>query len=173
MRSQSRNISICAAFTAVGMIISYLETFVVIPVNIPGIRLGLANTVTLVALYLLGPVYAISVLAARIVLSAVLFGNLTSFIYSFSGAVTAFVLMIFFKKLGFSVYSVSVTGAVFHNIAQITAAFVLVQSIYVFSYIPVLILAGVIFGLITGYLAALLIRRLGKITSIDEREGKR
>ncbi len=171
MRSQSRNICICAVLAAVGLIVSYLESFVIIPVNVPGIRPGLANIVTLMALYLLGPVYALAVSLLRIILSALLFGSFTSFIYSLFGALMAYGSMIIIKHFNFSIYSVSVTGAVFHNVGQIIAACVLLSSIYVFAYLPVLMIAGVISGLLTGYLAGLLNKRLKSTKYINEREG--
>ena len=140
---------------------------------VPGIRLGLANTVTLIALYTLGPVYALAVSFVRVILSAVLFGSLTSFIYSFSGAILAFGGMMLIKRCGFSVYSVSVTGAVAHNSAQIIAASLLIGSRYVLGYLPVLILAGVVSGMLTGYLCALINKRLNGFSVIHESEGKR
>ncbi len=171
MRSQSRNISICAAFTALGILVSYLESFIVLPVRIPGMRIGLANIITLIALYLMGPLYAAIILVVRVILSALLFGSLTSFVYSFTGASFAYFAMIIIKRFAFSIYSVSVTGAVFHNIGQITAASVLMGSAYVFMYLPVLTLTGVIFGLLTGHLGRMLSDRLKNILHINESEG--
>ncbi len=173
MRSRSRIICLCAVYASCGLLVSYLESFFVLPVRIPGIRLGLANIVTLIALYTIGPVCALLVLTVRVILSAMLFGSFSSFLYSFSGAILAYTGMILCKKLGFSVYSVSVTGAVFHNTAQIAVAYILISTGYVFMYMPVLVLAGTIFGVITGFLSDILIGRLRRITYIDESEGVR
>lgn len=161
----------CAALAATGMLVSYLESFIVLPVNIPGIRLGLANIATLMALYMMGPVYALYVLITRVLLSAILFGSATSFIYSLAGAVISYAAMLVIKRYDFSIYSVSATGAVFHNVSQIFAAYILVENGYVFMYMPALILAGVLAGLLTGYLSVTVLNRLNKSNIVKESEG--
>lgn len=156
--------------TAAGLIIGYLESFLVLPLHVPGVRIGLANITTLMALYIAGPGYAISVAAVRVSLASLLFGSPVSFIYSMSGAAFAFAGMCFFKRQGFSVYGVSVSGATLHNIAQILVAFVMVGSRYVLYYIPVLILAGVGAGLIVGSVSAILIARIGPLSLTEDRD---
>ena len=163
MQSRSRRLCICAIFTAAGIILGYIESFIVIPVRIPGIRLGLANVVTLLLLYMMGPLYSFAVLLVRIIMSAFLFGSGISFVYSLCGALLSFAVMLILWKTGFSVQSCSTGGAVFHNIGQILAAYVLIGNEYVFSYIPFLTLAGVVFGIITGVLSHILIGRLKRI----------
>ncbi len=108
MPSRSRNITFCAVMTAVGLILGYIETFIVIPVSIPGIRIGLANISTLITLYLCGPIYALSVHFIRIFMSSVLFGSGVTLIYSMCGGICAFITMISLKKLDFSIFGVSV-----------------------------------------------------------------
>lgn len=160
MRSRSNKITGAAVLTAVGLILGYLETFIVLPVGVPGIRIGLANITTLIALYLAGPLYGACVAAVRVALSAVLFGSPVSFIYSISGAILAFAGMCFLKKLDFSIYGVSVIGAVLHNLAQIIVAYFMVGSGYMFFYTPVLVLAGVAAGIIVGYISNVLLKRM-------------
>ncbi len=154
----------CAALTAAGLILGYLESFIVLPVHIPGVRIGLANIVSLMAFYIAGPVYAVTVTCLRVILSAVLFGSPVSFIYSISGAVMALLGMYVFSKAGFSIYGVSVACAVLHNTAQICVAFILVGSGYVFYYLAPLCGVAVITGLIVGFLSDVLINRLAGIT---------
>ena len=163
MQSRSSKICTCALFCAIGIILGYIESFIVIPVRIPGIRIGLANLVTVTLLFLLGPSYAFAVLILRVMMSAVLFGSGISFIYSLCGAILSFAGMAILKRAGFSVISASASGAVLHNIGQILAAYSLIGNVYVFSYLPVLIAAGVVFGLFTGSLAWILTARLGRI----------
>lgn len=171
MRSRSRNISICAVLASVGIIVSYIETFIVIPVRVPGLRLGLANIATVIGLYLLGPFYALMISMIRVILSAILFGSATSFIYSISGAMISLIAMTVIKHYSFSIFSVSATGAVFHNIAQIIAACFLVSNSYVLMYLPPLMLAGVISGLLIGYLSDILTGRLKNFNMFSESEG--
>ncbi len=171
MLSRSRKTAYTAVFTAIGLILSYLESFIVIPVRVPGIRLGLANIATVIMIWTLGPVYGLLVSILRVVLANLLFGSPVSFIYGFSGAVISFIVMLLMRRLGFSIYGVSVAGAVVHNCAQIIAASILVGSIYVFTYLPVLTIAGVLAGLIIGFLSYMIISRLKNIITVTEREG--
>ncbi len=188
MRSPSSKITVAALLSAAGLVTGYLESFIVLPVNIPGIRIGLANITTVIAMYTAGPLYALIVSSVRVILSSLLFGSPVSFLYSFCGAILALAGMVLFKKLGFSIYGVSVTGAVLHNLAQITVAFFMVGSGYMFVYMPVLILTGIGAGLIVGYLSKILTARISfgagtgregrsavkdnRIPTSDEREGE-
>ncbi len=164
MLSRSKRITVCAMLIAVGIILGYLESVIVIPLNVPGVRIGLANTATIVALYLFGPLYALAVLIIRVLLSAALFGSFTAFAYSMAGAVVSFIGMLILKHYDFSVYSVSVSGAVLHNAAQTAVAAWFVGSSYVFMYLPALSMFAVAAGMFTGFISAVLIRRLGKMT---------
>ena len=167
-RSLSRIVTVSAVFIAVGILLGYIESLFVIPVRIPGIRIGLANIVTVITLYLCGPYVTLVVLFARICLSALLFGSPISFSYSLAGAAAALSGMLLFKKLGFSVYGVSVIGAVLHNIAQIAVAGILVGNGYVLYYIFALIPAGVVSGLVVGIMSNILISRLKRFMMREE-----
>ena len=162
-RSPGKLIAVSALFTALGLILGYIETFIVLPIRVPGIRIGLSNIITVITLFLFGPYVTAAVLFSRVILSALLFGSGMSFIYGICGAVTAFGVMIIFKRFGFSVCGVSVAGAVMHNIAQIVVAFFFVGNGYVFTYIFALVPAGICAGLIVGALANLIIARLKRI----------
>ena len=169
MPSRSKKITICAAFTAVGLVLGYIESFIVFPIRVPGVRIGLANIVTVMCLYTLGASYSAIVLLIRIVLSAILFGSPVSFAYSAAGASAALLGMILLKRSGFSIYGVSFFGAVIHNVAQTAVAYFMVTSVYIFTYLPVLIIAGAFAGLITGFIANILIKRLGNMICADRR----
>lgn len=169
MPSQSKKITTCAALTATGLILGYIESFIVLPVGIPGIRLGLANIVSIFALYIIGPAYAFFVLLVRVMLSSILFSGPAAFAYSMAGAVVSMAVMILIRRLGFSIYSVSVAGAVTHNIAQIIVAAFITNSRYVFFYTPVLVLSGIAAGLVTGFIVQLIIKRLAEL--IEDEKG--
>ena len=160
MQSRSKRITTCALLSCAGLILGYLESFIIIPVHIPGIRIGLANTVSLIALYLTGPVSCAIVAFLRVTLSAFLFGSPVSFAYSLAGASVSVVGMYVMRKLGFSIYSVSVTGAILHNTAQIGVAWFFVGSTYVFYYLPALWTAGIFTGLFIGFISKILVTRL-------------
>lgn len=148
-------------FVALAMIFSYLESLIPVPAGIPGIKLGLANLLTVVALYKIGTREAFAVSMIRIVLSGFIFANLFSIIYSLAGGILSFGVMYLLKKNGsFSVFGVSMSGGVFHNIGQLLIAMVIVETFSVVYYVPVLMIAGVITGLVIGVAANDMLKRL-------------
>ena len=141
-------------FLAVAMICSYIETLIPFSVGIPGIKLGLANIVVVLMLYAVGTKEALLVSVLRIVLVGILFGNAFSILYSLSGGILSFLVMFLMKKTDkFSCISVSITGGISHNIGQIIVAAWIVNSYNVFFYVPVLLLAGLLTGLLIGVIA--------------------
>ena len=152
-------------FLAVAMICSYIETLIPFSVGIPGIKLGLANIVVVLMLYAVGTKEALLVSVLRIVLVGILFGNAFSILYSLSGGILSFLVMFLMKKTDkFSCISVSITGGISHNIGQIIVAAWIVNSYNVFFYVPVLLLAGLLTGLLIGVIAKEVIVRLKNIT---------
>ena len=172
MRSRNETIAFAAVFTALGLILGYIDQMIPLPVHVPGVKIGIANIVTVVTLILKGPVFATFVLFVRVLLSSVLFGSPVSFIYSISGAVVSLSGMWLLNRFGFSVYGISVAGAVLHNAAQITVALIMVGSGYMLYYLPVLTISGVIAGLAVGFLSKMLISRLNRLMKTDKGEGK-
>lgn len=151
-------------FTALAMIFSYLESFIPISIGIPGIKLGLANLLIVVALYKIGTREAFAISVIRIVLSGFIFSNLFSIIYSLAGGVLSFVVMNFLKKRGtFSIYGVSLAGGVFHNIGQLLIAMIVVETMSIVYYAPALMIAGVVTGLIIGIGANEILKRISSV----------
>ena len=148
-------------FTALAMIFSYLESLIPFSIGIPGVKLGLANLLTVVALYKIGTREAFAISVIRIVLSGFIFANLFSIIYSLAGGILSFGVMYLLKKRGsFSVFGVSMAGGVAHNVGQILIAMYIVETFSVAYYIPVLMIAGVITGLVIGMAANEILKRL-------------
>lgn len=151
-------------FTALALIFSYVETLIPISFGIPGVKLGLANLIIVIALYKmrLSEAYLLSVV--RVVLSGFIFGNYFSIIYSLAGGLLSLTAMACLKKSdGFSVMGVSVAGGVCHNIGQLIVAMLVVETFSVAYYVPVLLVAGVATGLVIGLVANGMIRRLKDI----------
>lgn len=151
--SKAKKIAFCALMIALALALSYAERFIplqlVIP--LPGIKLGLANVVTLVVLYRLKGRYAFAILIPRCILGAVFGGGITGLFFSLFGGLLALVTMLLAKKAPlFSVYGVSILGAAAHNIGQIFAAMVLLRSVYVAAYLPWLLLTAIVTGILTG-----------------------
>lgn len=152
-----------ASLIAIAMILSYVEHLVPAFVAVPGVKMGLSNIATVFALYTLGWPFAICVSVVRVFLSGLLFGNLFSLIYSLSGAVLALAFMILLKRIDkFSTVGVSVAGGVMHNVGQIIAACIVMNSAAISLYVIPLIISGTLAGIVIGLLSGILIERIKK-----------
>ncbi|MFQ9515292.1 MAG: Gx transporter family protein [Eubacterium sp.] len=161
----SKKISITALFTAFAVILSYIETLIP-AIGIPGVKLGLANFAIVLALYFLGYKAGITINIIRIIIIGAFFGNLFSIYFSIAGAVISYAVMALLKKTEkVSMITVAIVGGVFHNIGQIIIAFFVVDTYGVFTYIPVLIISGIITGSIIGILADIIYKRTKHILS--------
>lgn len=147
--------------TAAALVAAFIESL--LPLNfVPGIKLGLANCVPLLLFYFKDYKGAVTVNILRVLLAALLFGSVTSLIYSVSGAaLSLFVMFIAVRLLNGSTVFTSVLGAVAHNIAQLLAAVFVMKTATVLLYLPWLLLSGIVFGLITGLTARALIKNSG------------
>lgn len=148
---------------ALAFLLSYIETLIPLPFGIPGMKIGLANIVVMIALYAIGAKDAFLISIARIVLNGFTFGNLFSILYSCAGALLSYIVMVVAKKTQkFSIIGVSVLGGVFHNIGQIIVAMLVVETAGLAYYIPILAVSGTVAGIFTGFLGAGIMRRLEK-----------
>lgn len=137
---------------AAAFVLSWLEVVLPLSLPVPGIKLGLANIATLIALYKLGVLPALSVLVSRCVLSALLFGGVTQLLFSLTGGLAALAVMALLRRAPvFSPYGVSIAGAAAHNIGQVTVAVVLMQTPSLYSYLLFLLPVGVLTGLLTAF----------------------
>ena len=163
MKLTTRELTLCAVLTAMALALSYVESFfpLSLAIPLPGIKLGLANIVTLFALYALGPGQAFKILLARCLLGAVFAGNLSALIFSVLGGVTAMAVMILLSRCGrLSVYGVSVGGAAAHSCGQVAAAVLTLGNTAPLYYLPVLLGVSLFTGALTGLIAACLFRAL-------------
>ncbi len=158
---RTNNMVMCGILTALAMIFSYVESIIPIPIPIPGVKLGVANIAIVAVLYAIGSAQAVVVNVLRIFLTAMLFGNLNSFLFSMAGGMLSIFGMILLKKMkGFSMIGVSVAGGVLHNIGQILAAVWIMGSSAIAYYLPVLLIAGVLTGIVIGIVAGLVLQRI-------------
>ena len=160
MKLTTHQLTACAVLTAMALALSYLEGLfpLTAAIPIPGIKLGLANIVTLFALYALGPGQAMLILVARCILGAVFAGNMNALIFSLLGGVTAMAVMIGLRRL--SVYGVSIGGAAAHNCGQVAAAVLTLGNGAPVYYLPVLLAVSLLTGALTGLVSASLFRAL-------------
>ena len=149
---------------ALAFILSWLETLLPNPLEgmVPGIKLGLANLVVIVALYRVSIPASITISLIRVLLVSFTFGNLSMFFYSLAGAALSLIMMLSLKHLKcFSSTGVSIAGGLSHNLGQIIVAMLVLGS-SLFYYLPYLLLGGCISGLFIGLLASLVLRHLPK-----------
>lgn len=150
----AKRVAYSAILIALAMIFSYVEVLIPFHFGIPGIKLGLANLVVVMALYILKPAQTLVISIVRIVLVSFLFGSMSSMLYSLAGGVLSFLVMLLLRKnKGFSVMGVSIAGGVSHNVGQLLVAAVVVENMSVFYYMPVLLVAGVVTGMLIGVVA--------------------
>jgi len=153
--------TMCALMAALALIFSYIEVLIPFNPGIPGIKLGIANLVIIIALYYLGPKYALTVNLVRICIAGLLFNGVFGALYSLSGGILSWLVMVLLQKTRiFSVTGVSMAGGVAHNLGQLLTAAFIVSNIKVFIYFPVLIFSGLICGTLIGILSYLILKKL-------------
>ena len=146
---------------ALALIFSYVEAIIPYDPGIPGIKLGIANVVTVIALYKFGIKDAAAVSVIRIVIAGLLFNGLFGMIYSLVGACVSLAGMIALKKTGlFSVVGVSMAAGVLHNFGQLLIAAALIEDLRIFFYFPVLMFSGIAAGILVGIASTLILKSL-------------
>ena len=161
MKIKPRNVALLGICAAIAMVLSYLESLVPLSFAVPGIKLGLANIAVMFVLYKLGAKEAVLVSLIRILWVGILFGNVMTLAYSVSGAVLSLAAMILLKRTDrFSTVGVSVVGGILHNVGQILAAMLLMDTAQIVYYLPILCLTGIGAGVAVGIVSAILIKRV-------------
>lgn len=160
---KTKKIATYGLLVALAFILSYLESLFPIPIPIPGIKIGFANLVVMIALYGFGSTQAFVLSIIRIILVGFTFGNLSTMMYSLAGGLLSCLLMILFKKLKFfSMVGVSIIGGISHNIGQILMAILILESASIINYLPALLITGTITGTLIGIIGGLIEKRLKK-----------
>lgn len=155
VKTKTRRIAILGVFCALSLVLSFVESLLPpITAALPGIKMGLSNIVTVFLLYRLGGRDAAVVNILRVMLSALLFGNVETAIFSLAGAVLSTAAMILMMRYtDFSRVSVSVVGGVIHNMGQIAVACVLTDTAEIAYYLPILVISGCVAGVLVGLAA--------------------
>ena len=164
--SQARRLTRAALLTAIALTIFLAEAQLPPPVPIPGIKLGLANIVTVYAMFVLGPRDTLLILLSRIFLGAVFSGQMMTLLYSAGGGLLAWAVMAVLSRILTvkQLWLASPVAAVFHNLGQLLVAAGVMKSWTVMAFLPWLLISGVIGGLFTGLCAQFLIGRLDIIS---------
>lgn len=166
-KNLTRKVAIFGMLIALAFILSYVENIISFHFIVPGIKLGLANLVVLVALYLLDAKSAFVLSVLRVILVSFTFGNLYSLWYSLAGALLSYIVMVLLKKFKvFSIVGVSVSGGVAHNLGQVTVAMLVLGESMIY-YFPFLMVGGIVTGILIGILGGLLYKQLRRAIRLD------
>ena len=166
--SKSKRIALCGVLTALALALSLAERMIPLEllIPIPGIKLGLANVVTMFALLFLTPREAFAILFCRVTLAALFAGSVTSFAFSLLGglcALTTTWILLHRRERWFSLYGISAASAAMHNVGQIIAGIVIMQSVNVIAYLPLLLIAAIPMGFLTGGILAVLEKHMAQM----------
>ena len=156
--NSAKKVAIVSVLITVAFVLSWVEMILSITTPIPGIKIGLANLAILFTMYYCSSKDAFFFFFCRLVLNAILFGNVNSLIYSVAGGILSFTVMLICKRLfPKHIVYVSIAGGVFHNIGQLLAASV-VMNTFLSWYMPYLIIGGILAGLFNGIVCSRLLK---------------
>ncbi|NCB91226.1 MAG: Gx transporter family protein [Clostridia bacterium] len=160
---ENKEITWCAMMVALAMIFSYVESLIPINFGVPGMKLGVANLVTVTGLYFLKPPQVLIIVILRILLTGFMFGNGMSIMYSLAGGILSFFVMVLVKKIkGFSISGISIAGGISHNVGQLFVAACVVQNMKLVYYLPPLLIAGTATGMLIGILSKRILTVINK-----------
>jgi len=153
-----------ALLTAIALTIFMIEAQIPTLVPIPGVKLGLANIITVFALFAFTPKDAFLILFVRVFLGSVFSGQISTLLYSLGGGVTCFCALLVMRRVLSieQLWIASVIGAIFHNIGQTIVAIIVTGTPSIAVYLPILLVSGIIAGLFTGLCAQFLYGKLKK-----------
>lgn len=159
---KTKRIARDAVFAAIALTIFMVELQIPSLVPIPGVKLGLANIITVVTMFLLGPGDTLMILLVRILLGSIFSGQMMSLLYSLTGGLLCYLIMLLLRKIltRKQIWASSVIGAVFHNIGQIGVAMIVTGTPGIVIYLPILLVSGIISGTFTGLCAQFVVHRL-------------
>lgn len=159
-----RKIIFISLLVAQGVIIGLIENMIPYPFAFaPGAKLGLANLITIIALFTMPKKDSFLLISLRLILTTLLGGTVSTLLYSFSGSMLSYFSMLLVKKLGpkkVSIIGISATGGFMHNVGQLVTASWIAQSWTVMLYLPILSFFGILSGLAIGVAANYLLQRV-------------
>lgn len=165
MMSKNKRNSIIIILVTNAILISLLDFFITAPIPIPGVKLGLANIVTLLAIYYLDFRSVVNVVIIRCLVVAVLTRGVMTIAFSLTaGLLSAMIMMVLCKRFAdlFSIKGISMAGAIVHNTTQIFVASLILGQIVIFYYLPILLVSAVVTGYITGSIGEMVICEIEK-----------
>ena len=168
--TKAKRAALFGMMTALAFTLSYLESLIPFSIGIPGVKLGLANLVVVMAIYTMNKGEAFAIAFIRILLAGLTFGNVYSLAYSLCGGLLSLCIMLLLRKTKLSVVGVSAAGGVCHNIGQIIVAAFVMSTIRIAYYLPALLVSGVLTGVLNGIIAKTVIDRVSRNQKNTETE---
>lgn len=163
-KNKTYTIALYGMFTALALMLSFVEYQLPLMAAYPGMKIGLANIVIVSALYMLGIKAAVIINLLRVMMAFLLFGNAMSLMYSLAGAVISLLVMILLKKTcKLAILTISVAGAISHNIGQILVALLVTGISQILWYFIVLWLTAIGSGIVIGFLGMIIVKRFNSI----------
>lgn len=167
--AKTRKMVLLSILISQALVLHVIERAIPVPIPVPGVKLGLANIISLFTIIIFGYRDTIIVVLLRTFLGSLFGGGLSSFLYSLVGGLLSASVMAFmyykYKEI-FSIPTISTVGAVFHNIGQIGVASIVISNAYLFYYLPVLLISGVVTGIMIGFTVQFTIGPLKRILKI-------
>ena len=171
---QLKKTVVIAIFAAVAVVLSIVESLIPLNMSVPGAKLGLANIMVLTCLYFMRGRDALALIVLKTILTAMIFGTFSSFLFSLFGALFSFVVMYGLLKISgkrLSLIGISIAGGVAHNIGQLTAASLIFSTSSIFYYLPMLLLTGIATGIVIGFAVRYLVPSLSRLPMFGEIQG--
>lgn len=172
--NKTKRIALCGMLTALALALSLAERMIPIEllIPIPGVKLGLANVVTMFALLFLTPGEAYAILFCRVVLAALFAGSVTQLLFSLFGGVLALTTVwLLLHKQGkwFSFYGISAASAAMHNFGQVLAAMLVMQTMDIIAYLPLLLVSSIPMGFLTGAILDVLQKHMRQLRLVERK----
>jgi len=163
MRNKSaQRVAVSGLLTSLMLVFGLIERQFPLTAAIPGVKLGLANSVLLYSLYMLGVKQSFILMLLKALMSWLIYTNMSAMFYSLGGGLCSLLVMILLSRMnGVSILGVSALGAVFFNVGQILVAVVMLNTPQlIVTYLPVLMVSGVVTGVLTGIVAKMVLKHL-------------
>ena len=163
MMKQTKRIAICGMLLALMLVLGFVESQLPVAASVPGIKLGLSNGVLIFAVYMLNVPTGFLLMGLKVLLSGLMFGSPSAMMYAFAGGLLSMIVMSLLSRMkGLSPVVVSMAGGVSHNVGQVAMAMMILQTPQLLYYMAVLMVAGLVTGMATGFAATGIIRRFQK-----------
>ena len=157
--SRIQALALSALLMAVMLALGYVESL--LPTGVPGIKLGLSNSVLIFAIYTLGVPTAFLLMIGKVLLSGFLFSGVNAMLYAFAGGLLSMLVMsLLYRLKSFHIVTIAMAGAVMHNVGQVALAMLMLETDKLLYYMAVLMLVGLVTGFVTGNAARILLRRI-------------